>query len=227
MRGGTDPIIRVAFTNDPDVDSIKVYKADSATAAEADWSLVGSVDKPGTITVPYIEATDTGQGLVTQVYYRARQVAALGVYASPWSNVITNTEETFIFELRDGEGFLRGVQLIANTSLSETGCTWMEAMEFMVSEHLKLREVLRRFFSAEDIESIWLYPPVELVEYAKVGVARSVLMRSDIGSDEKLERIKLTEQVQQEAIRGLHKDRAVVLTNGEVITFNPPGILAS
>ena len=222
MPGGTYATIRAAFTNDGEVDTIDIYRATSATATDANWTLVESVSKPGSVTNPYVETVDTSTAQSATAYYRAAQVAtsAYGDFRSEWSNVIRNDQPTFLYELRDGEGLLRGVQFEADTDNATRGITWFEAMEIMLQEHIQAEEMLRRFSLTDaNIEDIWESPPHDIVRYVAAKVAESILTRSSLSTDDQDKRLSIAKVEARIAWHRFKSDGRIILSNGEEIVF--------
>ena len=192
VRGASDPIIRVAFTNDSTVSTIHVYYADSATADDDDWTEIGTgTGKPSPVTNPYISVTDTGRGFDTTYYYRACQKSSAATQRSEYSGVVESNKPTFLFELRDDEGFIRGIQFQADTDDRAKGVTWFEGMEIMTRQHTLARERLRLHFKEGDVDDFWESPPANLAEWVRLRVHRDILVRHGEPDETTQRRIRL------------------------------------
>ena len=222
IRGTSDPILRGVFSNDSEISALSFYYATSATAEDSTWTSLGDTAKPGSVTNPFLEYTHSSAGFTTTYYYRARQKTASST--GPWSNVVRSNVETFLFQLRDAWGLLRGIQLEQDTANSTSHLTWFEAMELMLAVHNGLLDYLARFFSGDDILEIWANPPADLVLWAQSEVSLRILKRADLSPEKRAERIQLAKEEVQVSKANFNRDGIITLANGETKEFNPAGL---
>jgi len=221
LPGGAAPYVRSTWTNVADLGGVQFYRATSRNAADSAWTLAYTKTKPEVTTYPFVTFDDDTKLQSETWYYRAAQVAPAAIYCSAWSNVIRNDVPTFLFDLRDKEGFLRGIDFEEDSEAAQEGVSWFEAMAIMWRCHEQIIEMLRDWLSAADVIEVFKFPPADLAAYAKAKVSREILREASLTADIQKETMERATYEMRDSLSAMKRDSMLILSNGEEYVISP------